>query len=481
MLLILHDYRGPAWWPIRRVVDVRPGSGACRVVAVWLALSLAAVILAVLEAHYDWSGIPVALGNVSVPITVYPPLAITLLLTLWLGPAWGVIPAYFATLASALSIGMPPVAASLFAFATPIELLIIWGSMVVLETSPELRAPHDIGKYLFAGIVAACASSLGGLIWTDYRGLDLVETQRIWGGWVVGDIVQVLLLVPVLRWVLPHVRSWTDRCFNAAPRHNFKHSTSVLLVAGIVFVMAAVVFQGVWMASRSLGIPADAVTADGAPLVPRLREIALFLGLLTGVTAITTTVFAAALARMGERDGGAARRDALTGCLNRRAFYPMFDKEADRSRRLGRSLSLLYFDVDHFKPINDTHGHDTGDLVLRQLAVRVQSVIREHDALFRWGGEEFVILLPHTPPEEAMALAERLRLAVAAEPVVQERVAAPISITISGGVAGTREFPAESESLIAVADAACYLAKRSGRNRIEDGTLLSIDTIEHPV
>src|SRR5690606_12319405 len=138
------------------------------------------------------------------------------------------------------------------------------------------------------------------------------------------------------------------------------------------------------------------------------------------------------------------------------------------------------FDVDHFKRVNDTYGHETGDVVLRQLAVRVQGVIRENDALFRWGGEEFLILLPHTSPEEALALAERVRASVARGAIVQEQVASPIHVTVSLGTSGTDAFPADVDAMIATADAACYLAKRAGRNRVEDGTRLLQDTLELP-
>src|SRR5690606_5756176 len=189
-------------------------------------------------------------------LTIYPPLAITLLLVVWLGPAWGVVPAYAATLTSALVVGMPVGAGLLFAFSTPVELLIIWGSMVVLETNPELPRRQDVVKFILAGVIAACASSLGGLIWIDYQQLDLLAAQRVWRGWVVGDVLQIILLVPVLRWVLPEIRAWTDRRLSAAPRYVFRHSTSVALVAGLVLVLAAVVVPGGLMARRLVAVPA---------------------------------------------------------------------------------------------------------------------------------------------------------------------------------------------------------------------------------
>ena len=481
MITSIHEYRGPAWWSLRGLREAAEHRGARHVVAAWIALGLMSILFAVLEARWDWSGIPLQVGGITVPITVYPPLAITLLLTLWLGPAWGAVPAYLSTFASAAAVGMPVQAAMLFALSTPLELLIIWGSMVVLDVDPDFPRGRDVALYLVAGLIAASASSLGGLIWIDARQLGLSDAQLIWRGWVIGDMLQIALLVPVFRLGMSRARTWTDRRFAGPPRRAFRYSVSVVLVVAIVIAMGAVVAQGVWMAADSLDLAPDARTASGDLLVPRLREIALFLGLLLCLTALTTTVFAAALARISEREGGAARRDALTGCLNRRAFYPMFEKEAERSRRLDRGLSLLYFDVDHFKRVNDSLGHETGDQVLRQLAIRTQAVIREHDTLFRWGGEEFLILLPHTAPVEAAALAERLREAVAAEPIVQEDVPSPLLITVSVGTAGTMGFPADANALVAVADAALLVAKRAGRNRVVDGGRFLEETMEHPV
>ena len=477
---LVHEYRGPAWWPIRRLGDAAGTPGARRIAALWLGVSAVAIVAAVLEARWDWSGMPVALGGVTVPLTIYPPLALTLILAIWLGPAWGTIPAYCAAVASALVGGLAWPESLLFALATPVELLIIWGSMVVLGIHPDLERRRDVATYLAVGALAAVASSLAGLIWIDSQQLDLVAGRRIWQGWVLGDMLQMALLIPVFRIAGGPVRGWIDRSFPVPPRHAFSYMTSVGMVIVLVAILTALVGQGVWMSAHSLDLPPSARTASGELLLPRLREMGLFLGLLLFITVVTTTTFASALARRSERERGAARRDALTGCLNRRAFYALFDKEADRSKRLGLGLSLIYLDVDHFKLVNDTLGHETGDEVLRQLTRRVQSVIREHDVLFRWGGEEFLILLPHTDPAEAPVLAERVREAVAATPIVQEDVPSPIVVTLSLGTAGVTAFPADPDAVIAIADAACYVAKRAGRNRVEDGRLFTAETRELP-
>jgi diguanylate cyclase (GGDEF)-like protein len=433
----------------------------------WVAAGLFAVGLAVHEAAFDWSRFSVPVGEATVSVSVYPPLLVTLLLALWLGPTWGSIPAYLSTLLSALYAGLPWQVAALFAFATPVELVIVWGSMVVLDVHPDLPRRRDVWRFVAVATIAATASSLAGLIWIEARGLDLLAGERLWQGWILGDILQMCILAPpLLRIFGPRVRAWVDGQFPVPPRYALSYTRSAGLVLVIVLLMTAIVFQGVGMITQSLHIPADARTPSGELLLPRLREMLTFMALLVLVTIATTTTFASAIARQGERERNVGRHDALTGALNRRAFYPAFEKELDRSQRLGLGLSVIFFDVDRFKSLNDTFGHEMGDEVLRQLVRRVQSVVREHDLLFRWGGEEFVILMPHTAPADAPHLAERIRAAVAAVPLVQQYVAEPITVTLSLGTAGTADRGANPDVLVARADQACYLAKQHGRNRV---------------
>jgi hypothetical protein len=202
-------------------------AGTREVVSVWLVASLVAVLSAMLEARLDWSGIPVNLGFVIVPVSIYPPLAITLLLTLWLGPVWGAVPAWIATTVSALLAGVGLPSALLFGLATPIELVIVWGAMVVLNTHPDLEGGADVGKYLVAGVIAATASSLAGLIWITARQLELLEAQRVWRGWIVGDVLQMIALIPVLHYLGHTARGWIDRLLGTPPRHAFHFSRAV--------------------------------------------------------------------------------------------------------------------------------------------------------------------------------------------------------------------------------------------------------------
>ena len=468
---------GPVWWPLATVASARTSPGMRRVAAGWIVAGLLCITLAVVEAQANWSAMPVSVGPLALWITVYPPLLVTLLLAVWLGPMWGVVPAWLATFCSGLVSGMPVHLAAMFAVATPVELLIVWGSMVVLDISPDLRQRRDVGRYLGAAALGALASSLAVMIWVDTQRLDLLEGGRIWEGWVLGDLLQLVVVAPlVLRFAGPSIRLWLDQQFPVPPRAGMRYTSSVALTATVVTAMSLLVFQGADLVLDSLAATPSLQNADGDALMARVRGVAGFLGLLVVLAVVTTVVFAGVLARRGERERHVALRDPLTGAFNRRAFYPLFQKESDRSRRLGAGLALIFFDIDHFKRLNDAHGHEAGDRVLEQLARRVQHTLREHDLLFRWGGEEFVVLLPHSTEADARIVAERIRQAVSDEPLVRSDVRQPLRVTLSLGLAAATSVPADANTLLAQADAATYLAKYNGRDRVESASSLDETT-----
>jgi diguanylate cyclase (GGDEF)-like protein len=158
-----------------------------------------------------------------------------------------------------------------------------------------------------------------------------------------------------------------------------------------------------------------------------------------------------------------ADRDGLTGIANRRYFEARLRDEYTRWQRYGGDMSVLLFDLDHFKKINDQFGHGVGDTVLRVMAQRVASVVRAQDTFGRFGGEEFALLLPCTPLEDAMLVAEKIRKTIADTPVEVQGVSVPVTASV-GGASARVGVPAY-DVLINEADAALYSAKRQGRNR----------------
>jgi diguanylate cyclase (GGDEF)-like protein len=157
-----------------------------------------------------------------------------------------------------------------------------------------------------------------------------------------------------------------------------------------------------------------------------------------------------------------AMYDTLTDIFNRRAFMELAGRESARSQRSHEPFAVLMMDLDHFKRVNDRHGHQAGDRVLRAFAAVLKRGVRTADLVCRYGGEEFCALLPDTGRAEATAIAERIRAAAAEKPLA----GLPLPVTVSIGVGLCKGDGCTLEEMITRADEALYRAKRTGRNRV---------------
>lgn len=170
-----------------------------------------------------------------------------------------------------------------------------------------------------------------------------------------------------------------------------------------------------------------------------------------------------------------AIRDDLTGLWNRREMLRLLQEETSRADRHGRALSLIMIDIDRFKTINDTYGHQAGDAALRQLARIVEDCVRSFDRVARYGGEEFAVILPETPEAEALTVAERIRTRIAAATFTipdQDGVERTLALTVSSGIATvTADRELSVEGLIREADTHLYAAKSDGKNRCVSGAI----------
>ncbi|MCX9157571.1 GGDEF domain-containing protein [Niveibacterium sp. 24ML] len=228
--------------------------------------------------------------------------------------------------------------------------------------------------------------------------------------------------------------------------------------ASAFFLLAWLVMQGFTFArafNDTLGVQSSNIIVYGFPLSMVGSGILLALGLADRVREMR-----AALHEAQAR----ASTDALTGVLNRRSILERLDAARTGFRDFGEPVSVLFVDLDHFKPINDHHGHLAGDACLREASRRLVGTLRHSDAVGRYGGEEFLVVLRGVDRSAAAAIAEQLRVALASVPVHAE--GAQIDLTCSIGVASTGSDALSAEDLIARADAALYAAKRDGRNRV---------------
>jgi two-component system cell cycle response regulator len=158
--------------------------------------------------------------------------------------------------------------------------------------------------------------------------------------------------------------------------------------------------------------------------------------------------------------------DALTGLFNRRYMETHLATLVEQAAARGKPIAVLMVDIDYFKRVNDSHGHDAGDDVLHEFALRIRKAIRNIDLACRYGGEEFVIVMPETDMAVATLVAERLRRRIASEPFTVQNGARSLDITISIGIAGLDGVGDNAAAILKRADMALYRAKRDGRNRV---------------
>jgi diguanylate cyclase (GGDEF)-like protein len=214
-----------------------------------------------------------------------------------------------------------------------------------------------------------------------------------------------------------------------------------VVIAGVV--LTAIVILAVTFGAH----PARAIHEP----VPVIATLALLISMIAIVWAIEA-------AELYHRE--AAVLDPLTGLLNRSSLLPRFREISEQARLTRRPVSLLMCDIDTFKAINDTYGHDRGDAVLRDVAYQMRRQLRSFELIYRLGGEEFLVLLPGVGDERAKEIAERLRVAV------QDMASDGVPITISVGVSAGSGDAVEFDRLFKAADMALYDAKRTGRNRV---------------
>jgi diguanylate cyclase (GGDEF)-like protein/PAS domain S-box-containing protein len=201
------------------------------------------------------------------------------------------------------------------------------------------------------------------------------------------------------------------------------------------------------------------------------RTVMLSKGLLTGENSVVTGTIGL-ITDITERKSmerqlrQLATTDDLTGTLNRRAFFAAAEQEMERAVRYGNAVSVVMFDLDHFKQVNDSHGHAVGDQALREAATALRASLRDVDILGRLGGEEFAVLLPETPLAGAVEVAERLRHAISAIRIPLEGGRPPLTLTASLGVAERLAEEITVDKVLARADLALYRAKADGRNRV---------------
>jgi len=271
-------------------------------------------------------------------------------------------------------------------------------------------------------------------------GIDAVNAV-LFGGLVFGALLALLAAVALQ--VRPTI----------AGRHRARN------VLVVTYALGAFAFLARGVSAMMSAEPLQAFTS------PSAFQSAVF---LAAATAAIVSTFGFMMLHKERADGEAVRMatiDPLTGAYNRRTFHDIAERELARARRAGDPLSIIVVDIDHFRPVNEQHGIRAGDEVLRRVADLIRSALRKEDMLVRYGGEEFLVMLPEVPGPGAVVVAGRIRKAVEAEIIQVD--GGPLRLTVSVGVsARLDEGPESIENLLARADEALALAKQRGRNRV---------------
>ena len=370
----------------------------------------------------------------------------------------------------------------------------------------SIGVPHrfergeDVVKFVaFSAASATIAPTVGLLPLSVANSLPWDELVRNWLTWCQGDITGIVIVAPLLlTWSSREALHWNARYAYEGFIFVLTLAIAAIAVFGYVaaplapFARAFVILPFiVWAAFRFSQREVTTVTAavctiaigdtmqNLAVATPQtLNETLLLLLLFTSTLVITGLTLSAVVherSRTLTELRSALRNlhtqavtDPLTHLLNRRYLSEFLPREVIRARRSGDSLAVLMIDLDHFKRFNDSFGHDAGDLVLKEVAQLLMGHIRGSDIACRYGGEEFVLVLPETTLEGAKRRAEEIRAAVSAlKLALRGKPLGPIAVSI--GVGLLPDHVANPEALIRVADEALYEAKKSGRDRVVVG------------
>lgn len=471
---------------LRRLLALGSARERTLVLAGWLLSLLASVALGLGSVLQGWSGLPIEVGGLRVYVSFYPPLPICLWWALSLGWGWGAVPAYLATLTLALHSGMALPLALLFACANPLGLGAMTLGYRAIGASRALREPRALLFYVPLAFIASVFSASGALLWTYSLGLDAARLLPIWQGWWMGAFLEsVFITGPWMALSWPAMQAWLTRrpeLLQPQPQGTRALGLGLLLT----LVLGVLAYGAV---SLGLGTAQLATALQGGqwqPLQAAARAmmgtawvffwvfclIVLFVAFF-GYQALSrwmrgTRALVQQLAHANAELERRSRTDGLTGLHNRLASEELLRTLWRSARRYKDPATVLMLDIDHFKRVNDTHGHAAGDAVIKALAQLMRDAVRQVDVAGRFGGEEFVIGLSHSDLAGARAFAERLRERIAAQPVPwgQERIA----YTVSMGIAELRPADQDIETWLRRADAAMYRAKQNGRDRIELAT-----------
>jgi len=475
----------------------------------WFSL-VASVLLGLATVAFGWSGLPLRFGGANLHLTVYPPLTLCMLWVLCVGFWWGAVPAYLATLTLALQAGMAPEWALVFALSNPLGFFVLAVAYRAVQMPVPPRTGSTLLFFVAVAFIAAVFGATGSFIWSYTGQVGPEAAFAIWQGWWLGGFLQTLVFVgPLLAWWGPRVMVWRDAQLPPQPQQLLPHwqlfAASLLGVGGVLAFLwlSFHLGHGAWSV-----MPAPATPENAQRLLQVVNEYTLAVYWI--ITVLTLAVlflghhffqhWTGALERARERTAverdlavqrhqeaelarqelaarideiqllqaqlrEQAMRDPLTGLYNRRHLQDALPRELKRAQRAGRCVAVVVLDLDHFKRVNDNHGHAMGDQVLKAVADLLQAQTRAEDFCARYGGEEFCLVLPGANADQTLARLHTLQQRYA-QLCVPHGGAQVSGLGFSAGVAVYPEDGDSDDALLKAADNALYRAKAEGRNRV---------------
>jgi hypothetical protein len=282
------------WWQPQDLLRRSTPQASLRILATWTAAC--GVSIATAQLTIGWAAIPVRVGPLVVDVSIYPPLTLCVLLTLWVGPWWGIVPACVSSFALSLHHGMPPLTGAVFSLATPIALTVLWSVMVMLEVSPSLRSVPDLARFAVLSLVATGASSVGALVWNYHHAFSFSQGLAVWRGWVLGDFLQIVVIVgPLLFFFDRPARSWLAAHLAPEPRSALGNRFFVAVFTLVLFVMIAIGTTAATLFLSSFSAMPDTYRVSFGTLRATLWEAAVFLGIYALVFVASVVVFSSTL------------------------------------------------------------------------------------------------------------------------------------------------------------------------------------------
>lgn len=459
------------------------GGETRRLLIIWFCLSLLVIPMGMLTRLFEWTGVAVDLGPQTIYLTLYLPMIFCVPLVLWLGFWWAAIPAYLSTFLVALIGGMPIEWIAVFSFANPIALAMYFMFYRITPMRTDLRGAESLVSFLLISLVASLAGSIGAFIWALTNNVGLNEAHPVWLGWWLGGWLQAVLIVgPILYFIGPWVGPKLLRIKDSAL--HIKSAKGAMLAMVTSFLVVVVCFVGAgrivslkqlnnidWAGGQSMSFAQAQNTVDSLSY-PLFILLAVMLAICyLGYRAILYwyDMITTANKKLEESNKQLVRlvsEDSLSGLFNRRHIFEKLNYEYQRSKREESSFSIIMIDADKFKQVNDHYGHLVGDEVIKAIAGCIKSMMRPYDTAGRYGGEEFIAILPSTSCEQAKSIAERLRQSVADLKLATDDSSNILKVTVSIGVATFDEEDLTPQRVIDKADKALLMAKDTGRNKV---------------